>query len=32
MPPLLLCMVSFTLLSGLHYLYRGYRHTSATNS
>jgi cardiolipin synthase len=27
--PLLIGMVSFTLLSGLHYLYRGYRHTSA---
>jgi len=26
--PLLLGMVSFTLLSGLHYLYRGFRHTS----
>ncbi len=30
--PLLFGMVSFTLLSGLHYLYRGYRHTSAINS
>jgi len=29
--PLLIGMVSFTLLSGLHYLYRGIRHTSATN-
>jgi cardiolipin synthase len=28
MLPLLLGMVSFTLLSGLHYLYRGVRHTS----
>jgi cardiolipin synthase len=27
--PLLIGMVSFTLLSGLHYLYRGIRHTSA---
>jgi cardiolipin synthase len=32
MLPLLLGMVSFTLLSGLHYLYRGYRHTSAISS
>jgi len=32
MLPLLFCMVSFTLLSGLHYLYRGYRHTSAITS
>jgi len=32
MLPLLLGMVSFTLLSGLHYLYRGYRHTSALSS
>jgi cardiolipin synthase len=30
--PLLFGMVSFTLLSGLHYLYRGYRHTSAISS
>ena len=30
--PLLFGMVSFTLLSGLHYLYRGIRHTSAINS
>ena len=30
--PLLIGMVSFTLLSGLHYLYRGIRHTSAVNS
>ena len=30
--PLLFGMISFTLLSGLHYLYRGYRHTSAINS
>ena len=30
--PLLLGMVSFTLLSGLHYLYRGCRHPSAINS
>jgi cardiolipin synthase len=30
MLPLLLGMVSFTLLSGLHYLYRGFRHTSVT--
>ena len=29
---LLFGMVSFTLLSGLHYLYRGYRHTSAISS
>jgi cardiolipin synthase (CMP-forming) len=29
MLPLLIGMVSFTLLSGLHYLYRGYRHTNA---
>jgi cardiolipin synthase len=29
MLPLLLGMVSFTLLSGLHYLYRGFRHMSA---
>lgn len=29
---LLFGMVSFTLLSGLHYLYRGYRHTSALSS
>jgi cardiolipin synthase (CMP-forming) len=29
MLPLLFGMVSFTLLSGLHYLYRGIRHTSA---
>jgi cardiolipin synthase (CMP-forming) len=27
--PLLVGMVAFTLLSGLHYLYRGIRHTSA---
>ncbi|HSS29430.1 MAG TPA: hypothetical protein VLL06_00270, partial [Nitrospiraceae bacterium] len=26
--PLLFGMVAFTLLSGLHYLYRGIRHTS----
>ena len=32
MLPLLFGMVSFTLLSGLHYLYRGYRHTSAIGS
>jgi cardiolipin synthase len=32
MLPLLFGMVSFTLLSGLHYLYRGYRHTSAISS
>jgi cardiolipin synthase (CMP-forming) len=32
MLPLLLGMVFFTLLSGLHYLYRGYRHTSALSS
>jgi cardiolipin synthase len=32
MLPLLFGMVSFTLLSGLHYLYRGYRSTSATIS
>ena len=30
--PLLFGMISFTLLSGLHYLYRGIRHTSAVNS
>ena len=30
--PLLFGMVSFTLLSGLHYLYRGIRQTSATRS
>lgn len=29
---LLLLMVSFTLASGLHYLYRGYRRTQATGS
>jgi cardiolipin synthase len=27
--PLLLLMVGFTLASGLHYLYRGYRYTNA---
>ncbi|ALA57072.1 CDP-alcohol phosphatidyltransferase family protein [Nitrospira moscoviensis] len=27
--PLLITMVVFTLASGLHYLYRGYRHTNA---
>ena len=27
--PLLVAMVGFTLASGLHYLYRGYRHTNA---
>jgi cardiolipin synthase len=32
MLPLLLGMVSFTLLSGLHYLYRGVRHTSVISS
>ena len=32
MLPLLFGMVSFTLLSGLHYLYRGIRHTSAISS
>ena len=32
MLPLLLGMVSFTLLSGLHYLYRGFRHTNAIGS
>ena len=32
MLPLLLGMVSFTLLSGLHYLYRGIRQTSAIRS
>ena len=32
MLPLLFGMVSFTLLSGLHYLYRGFRHTSAIGS
>jgi cardiolipin synthase len=30
--PLLFGMVTFTLLSGLHYLYRGVRHTSAIGS
>ena len=30
--PLLFGMVSFTLLSGLHYLYRGIRHTSSISS
>lgn len=30
--PLLFGMVTVTLLSGLHYLYRGYRHTSATGT
>jgi cardiolipin synthase len=30
--PLLFGMVSFTLLSGLHYLYRGIRHTSVISS
>jgi cardiolipin synthase (CMP-forming) len=32
MLPLLLGMVFFTLLSGLHYLYRGIRHTNAISS
>ena len=32
MLPLLFGMVAFTLLSGLHYLYRGFRHTSAISS
>jgi cardiolipin synthase (CMP-forming) len=32
MLPLLFCMVSFTLLSGLHYLYRGVRHSSSISS
>jgi cardiolipin synthase len=32
MLPLLFGMVTFTILSGLHYLYRGYRHTSAISS
>ena len=32
MLPLLFGMVSFTLLSGLHYLYRGYRYTNAISS
>ena len=32
MLPLLFGMVAFTLLSGLHYLYRGVRHTSAIGS
>jgi cardiolipin synthase (CMP-forming) len=32
MLPLLLGMVSFTLLSGLHYLYRGVMHTSGIGS
>jgi cardiolipin synthase (CMP-forming) len=30
--PLLFGMISFTLLSGLHYLYRGFRQTSAISS
>jgi cardiolipin synthase (CMP-forming) len=30
--PLLIGMVAFTLLSGLHYLYRGYRHTNAQSA
>jgi cardiolipin synthase (CMP-forming) len=29
--PLLIVMVVFTLASGLHYLYRGYRHTNAAS-
>jgi len=32
MLPLLFGMIAFTLLSGLHYLYRGFRHTSAIGS
>jgi cardiolipin synthase (CMP-forming) len=32
MLPLLFGMIAFTLLSGLHYLYRGFRHTSAISS
>lgn len=32
MLPLLVGMISFTLLSGLHYLYRGFRHTGAIGS
>jgi len=32
MLPLLFGMISFTLLSGLHYLYRGFRQTSAISS
>jgi cardiolipin synthase len=32
MLPLLFGMVTFTLLSGLHYLYRGFRHTSVIGS
>jgi cardiolipin synthase (CMP-forming) len=32
MLPLLFGMVAFTLLSGLHYLYRGFRHTSVLGS
>lgn len=32
MLPLLFGMISFTLLSGLHYLYRGFRHTGAISS
>jgi len=32
MLPLLFGMVAFTLLSGLHYLYRGFRHTSTISS
>jgi cardiolipin synthase (CMP-forming) len=29
--PLLVVMVGFTLASGLHYLYRGYRNTNAAS-
>jgi cardiolipin synthase len=32
MLPLLFGMIAFTLLSGLHYLYRGFRHTSMIGS
>jgi cardiolipin synthase (CMP-forming) len=32
MLPLLFGMVAFTLLSGLHYLYRGFRHTNVINN
>jgi cardiolipin synthase (CMP-forming) len=32
MLPLLFGMVAFTLLSGFHYLYRGFRHTNVMNN
>jgi len=32
MLPLLFGMIAFTLLSGLHYLYRGFRHTNMIGS